>query len=108
MREISLYTLNDAREDIDKGISGLDTSIKKWEGIVTGLDTLRTILGSSCGLCLKFSSSWGCRDCPLEQSTEDGCGDKYRGAMDAIDGAVGTAAAMLEQLKEIKKCQQQK
>ena len=98
MKTLKLYTTTDARKDMKNGTSGIECSIRKWDGIYNALCGISNETGEECGLCLEAGPA--CEGCPLDIG--DGCGKEYGEAAKCIRFAMNATKVMLIHLQGIK------
>jgi len=107
MPAINLYTLADARIDIDKGLTGLEASLRKWNAIIAALTTIKEVMDEKCGMCLEYmrdpeEGGEPCRCCPLYRRGEDSiCFPEYDISQGRIDSLIGGVQDLISKLDNL-------
>lgn len=64
MREIKLYTLEDAREDMKSGIRDPEIAKRKWRSIIEALAEIEMAASQATSFCMRYQEL-GCSGCPV-------------------------------------------
>lgn len=75
MKEIKLYTVEDLKEDLEKGFSDSEVALKKWESILNALIAIEQVSIQVTSFCLKYQEN-NCEDCPI-LNYDYPCGHPY-------------------------------
>jgi len=75
MREIKLYTFEDAEKDMDEGLSDSEVALKKWESILKALKAIEEVSIQITSFCVKHQQ-FGCKGCPIT-NYDYPCGHPY-------------------------------
>jgi len=105
MERIDLYTEEDARRLLDRGATGIDCSIRKWQRMEVALCKMDNMALSQCGLCIEHN---GCKGCPVAEpptyvSHRDSPNHYWFKAEQAINNALGKVRRFLTVLEDVKK-----
>ncbi len=75
MREIRLYTVEDLKKDLDRGLGDGEVALKKWESILKALNAIENVSIQITSFCLKYQEN-RCEGCPI-LSYDYPCGHPY-------------------------------
>ncbi|RLF98735.1 MAG: hypothetical protein DRN49_05425 [Thaumarchaeota archaeon] len=75
MKKVELYTFEDIKGDLDKGLSDSEVAIKKWKSILDALSSIEEVSLQLTSFCLKYQNL-GCKDCPIVRYDYP-CGHPY-------------------------------
>ena len=75
VKEVKLYTVEDLRKDLDKGLSDGKVALKKWESILNALSAVEQVSIQITSFCLKYQEN-GCEGCPI-LNYDYPCGHPY-------------------------------
>lgn len=64
MKKVELYTYEDARKDVEEGLTEIEAAVKKWESIVNVLRELEEVTLQITPLCEKYLD-FNCEGCSL-------------------------------------------
>ncbi len=64
MKEIKLYTFEDAKKSLDEGKSDSEVALKKWESILEALKSIEDVAIQITSFCIKYQK-FGCKGCPI-------------------------------------------
>jgi len=62
MREIRLYTFEDAKKNLDEGMSDSEVALRKWESILNALKAIEEVSIQITSFCVKHQK-FGCKGC---------------------------------------------
>ncbi len=75
MKEIKLYTFEDAEKDLNEGLSDSEVALKKWESILNGLKAIEEVAIQITSFCVKHQQ-FECKGCPIV-NYDYPCGHPY-------------------------------
>ncbi len=75
MRKVEIYTIEDARRDLDRGDSDSEVALRKWESILDALRAVEEVAVQMTSFCLKYMDR-GCQGCPI-LNYDYPCGHPY-------------------------------
>ena len=75
MRKIEIYTIEDAKKEMEEGKTETEVAVKKWESIVQALRTVEEVGIQITSFCLKYQR-FGCKGCPITKYDYP-CGHPY-------------------------------
>ncbi|RLI85585.1 MAG: hypothetical protein DRO98_06700 [Archaeoglobales archaeon] len=75
MKRVEFYTLDDLKEELEKGASDTEVAVKKWGSIVEALKVIEEVSVQLTSYCLKYQE-FGCRGCPITKYDYP-CGHPY-------------------------------
>ncbi|HIP25835.1 MAG TPA: hypothetical protein EYG81_05200 [Archaeoglobus profundus] len=64
MKEIKLYTIEDAKKDLEEGSSDPEVALKKWESILNALKAIEEVSVQITSFCLRYQK-FNCKGCPI-------------------------------------------
>ncbi|RLI85194.1 MAG: hypothetical protein DRP01_06740 [Archaeoglobales archaeon] len=73
MREVKLYTVEDLKRDLDRGLRDGEVALKKWESILNALNAIEQVSIQITSFCLKYQK---CEGCPI-LNYDYPCGHPY-------------------------------
>lgn len=100
MKQLNLYSYEDAKEDCRGGTMALETSKLKWLSILKALKSIRNTMSEPCGLCIVYND---CEGCPLSSWEGGDCLNEVEKIVDAyrdVDSLVGRLLDKLEGVEE--------
>ncbi len=75
MKRLELYTVEDLKRDLDRGLSDTEIALKKWSKIVECIRALEEVSVQVTSFCLRHQGS-GCKTCPI-LNYDYPCGHPY-------------------------------
>ncbi len=75
MKRVEFYTIDDLREELERGASETEVAVKKWDSIVEALKVVEEVSVQMTSYCLKYHK-FGCRGCPITKYDYP-CGHPY-------------------------------
>ena len=75
MKKIEVYTFDDVKNDVEKGVSDSEIALKKWRSILNAVKALEEITIQITSFCLKYQNL-GCKGCPVTKFDYP-CGHPY-------------------------------
>ncbi len=75
MKEIELYTFEDAERDLEEGASESEVALKKWESILNALRAIEEVAIQITSFCVKHQK-FECKGCPVT-NYDYPCGHPY-------------------------------
>ncbi len=75
MKKIEIYTADDIKEDIDRGLSDSEIALKKWKSILSAIKAIEDASIQITSFCLKYQNL-GCKGCPITKFDYP-CGHPY-------------------------------
>jgi len=75
VKEVKIYTVEDLKEDLERGLSDAEVALKKWESIMNALNVIEQVSIQITSFCLKYQEN-GCEGCPI-LNYDYPCGHPY-------------------------------
>lgn len=75
MIKIELYSEEDAKKDLEKGLPDFEVAMRKWNSILNALKAIESVTIQRVSFCFKYQQI-GCHTCPLVKQ-EPPCGHPY-------------------------------
>lgn len=75
MIKIELYSEEDAKKDLEKGLPDFEIAMRKWDSILNALKAIESVTIQRVSFCFKHQQM-GCYTCPLIKY-ESPCGHPY-------------------------------
>jgi len=108
MKDITMWTLEDTKRALERGVSGIDASIAKWQTIVNALEVVKYNTSKMCGLCIEDAYTRyqnRCTTCQLRAKTGYSCmniDSKFEEIIRMMQDTALKVKSMLSTLEDVK------
>gem|GEM_PF-579039 len=75
MKEIKIYTAEDAKRDVENGVSDSEVALRKWKSILDAIKAIEDVSIQVTSFCFRYQK-FGCSGCPIVKYDHP-CGHPY-------------------------------